>query len=74
MLNSNQESNAQSVQQLPVQNPQVEFRYRRGGDGGVCTCAREKPQVFFEFFKTREVTKSLQATGGCFPLSINPCA
>ena len=30
--------------------------------------ARGKPRVFIKFFKTREVTKSLQPTGGCFPL------
>ena len=36
-------------------------------------CARVKPCAFIEFFKTREVTKSLQATSSSFLSSIKPC-
>ena len=68
--NSKRENDAQSgstrlalirraVQQLPVQNPLVESRFRGGGEGAT-EYARGKPLVF-EFFKTREVTETLQA-------------
>ena len=31
-------------------------------------CTRGKPYKYIEFFKTREVTESLKATSGRFPL------
>ena len=64
-LNSKQESNAQSfrtrlaairpaVQQLPVQNPQVEFRSRGGGEGeSVCVCKR-KATCIHQIFQNKE--------------------
>ena len=62
-----------AVQQLPVQNPQVEFRSRGGGRESLYAC-KKKATCIYQIFKIREVTDSLQAPDGCFLLSIKPFA
>ena len=55
--------------QLPVQNPQYEFRSR---GGRVCSvCKRKATCCIYQIFQNKVII-NLQATGACFPLVLKP--
>ena len=60
-----------SVQQLPAQNPLVEFTFRGGRE---CMCARGKPQVFCFFLNKGNNQKFISPDKRqWFPASMKLC-
>ena len=51
----------------------LEFRSRGSGEGESVHVQEESYKYLSIFFQNKGITLSLQAIGGCFPLSIKPC-